>query len=199
MNELRQALHQLATKEQVMSALGMEEDTQDEEFWKIQFFTVKNRFLSYLLFKHRLDMTLVAEERLDDEVEMDLLSTAEDMLQHGITYTFIRTWWKIVGTYLHNRAFEAKREQEKLNKMDIVVLVFFSKGHHLSPKGRPYYLAFKGLDMVMVEDKKDAHGFPIMSANDIERNALIANAVDFESVVKRLGATHLKLLPRQKD
>lgn len=190
MSELRQVLSRLATKEQVIEALGLKEE-QDEEFWKIQFFAVKNRFLSYLLFKLRLDLTLVAAEELDDQVEMDLISTAEDMLEQGITYSFVRDWWQNMGTYLHNRAFDAKREQDKLNKMDIVVLVFFQKG-------RPFYLTYQGHEPTLVEDMNIAHGFPLLSVNDLNKHNLVERAADFEAVVRKLGATHVKLLPRQK-
>ena len=190
MNELQQAISLMATKEQVIEALGLKED-KSEEFWEIQLFTVRNRFLAYLLYKHRLDLTLFTGH-VDGFTRMDLASTAEDLLAKGVNYTFIRNWWKSMGTYLHNRAFDAKREREKIAKMDVVVLVFFEKG-------RPYYLTYKDNKTSLVADVKDAHGFPIMSISELDKNYLANAAKDFDAVVKEFGATHVKLLPRQKD
>lgn len=190
MNDLQQMLATMATKEQVIKALGITEE-KDEEFWEIQLFTVRNRFLSYLLYKHRIDMTLVAGG-MDTLTIYDLAHTAENLLEQGVDYTFIRQWWKQMGTYLHNRAFDAKRERDKIAKMDIVVLVFFEKG-------RPFYLTYEDNKTSLVAEKEEAYGFPIMSITSLDKKYLAEAAKDFDAVVKEFGASYVKLLPRQKD
>lgn len=186
MNELQQMLATLATKEQVIDALGLKEE-QSEEFFQAQIYTVKNRFLSYLLFKHKADMTLVAGG-YDYYLMMDMATTAEELLANGLQYKTIRNWWRTQGVYLHNRAFNAKREKEMIDQMFIAVLVFF-------PKGRPLYLQYEHGEVRFTEN--DPFKFPIMSISDLDRGNLAKNAEDFAIMVQEYGAIHVKLLPKK--
>lgn len=183
------ALARMASRQVVIDTLGITEPDQfDDEFWRIQIFTVIHRFYCWCAQQMGMDMG-VERLQLDDASAKRIEHAAQAALQRGMTYADVRAWWLREGNFLHAQAVDARRERERIASMRLVVLLFF-------PEGRPYYLGV-GADgnLTKVGDARDAKHYPVLRAAELDKQALLETAERFNGVVGLLGAKSAKVLP----
>lgn len=187
---LTATLHRLASIEDIRVLLGITTE-MPTEFWVTQKYTVAQRFFSYLLHKFQLPLATQREE-LTFEVCNELEEKARELLDKGLHYAIVREWWLVQGNYMHNRAYEARHEAERLASAATVVLVFF-EGR------RPLYLRYAEDGVVELKERReDAHQFTVYSLTELQSEHLEVAAKDFDVLVAMHGATHVKILPVKK-
>jgi hypothetical protein len=183
-------LHELFNQEEVTRILGQAEP-QDDAFWKMQRNTVTQRFLSYLLFK--LDMPLTLDRpgmALNESARLQALARA--YLADGLAYEKVRNWWLTQGKILHARAFALKHEQEMLASRCLRVLCFFENK-------RPLWLNYDADGTpTLHETREAAFEFLVNSSTELLPQSCQHLADEFKVMCKLIGATTVKVLPGPK-
>ncbi len=186
-------LARLGTRQSIIAALGLTEFSEfTDEFWRIQCFTAMNRFYRMVALELGLDISIERTNQPETAL-VAIRERAEALLEQGLTYTQVRTWWLQQGGFIASQAIAARHEREHLASMRLVALVFFEGS-------RPRYLAFDANGVVqLVDDAAQARQFPVLRAAELEKPALFEAARQFDGLKGLLGATQVKLLPRRLD
>ena len=183
-------LHELFNQEEVTRILGLAEP-QDDAFWKIQRNAVAQRFLSYLLFKLGMPLTLERPGMTLDE-SSNLQALARAYLAEGLTYEKVRAWWLTQGKILHSRAFALKHEQEMLATRCLRVLCFFENR-------RPLWLNYSADGTpTLHENREEAFEFMVSSSTELLPQTCERLTDEFKVMGKIIGATSVKVLPGPK-
>lgn len=187
MSRLNAKLNSLANKDELIRMFNIQEEKSDE-FWRIQCFTVINRFFTYILHHAGLPLTTNREALSDEDCELFYVK-AENYMSNGLSYKEVRDWWLLKGSFLHKEAYTAKYEAEDLLTRRLVVLMFFETG-------RPYYLAFdEAGEPVLKENAEDAYQFPVVRVGQLEKRYLEEAVENFKVAQERVGAVKVKVLP----
>ncbi|KWU23366.1 hypothetical protein [Burkholderia cenocepacia] len=184
---LGHSLLKLFSRETVMAAIGMEADDQGEDFWKTQTYTVVSRFYAYVLHQLGLPLTLDRENLTLEQFGLVTFGV-QSALREGTTYLAVRDWWLCEGQILHNAAFSAKREAERLAKRGMRVMVFFDAA-------RPRFLADGEGEFTLTTDNAQAKVFPVLSATQLTDEWKANMAAEFGYLLSKFpGATGVKLV-----
>ena len=184
---LHNALHALATVEQIAETLGIQSvDSHPEEFWETQKRASVHRFYWFLL--SELDITLSHEfADLTNHQTETLAELANEWLRNGIDYQYVREWYKTSGEFQVDMAFKLRREQRDLATRCLNVLFIFEKGARWGKFGRHVTL--------LTDSQEEASKFPVSSVSQLEKSYLAGMAKHFDHIGKKLGAKQVKVLP----
>ena len=184
---LHNALHALATIEQIAATLGIQSvESQPEEFWETQKRASVHRFYWFLL--NELDIPLSHEFGDLSNYQTESLATlANEWLKNGIDYEYVRNWYKDVGEFQVDMAFKLRREKRDLATRCLNVLFIFEKGARWGKFGRHATL--------LVDSPEDATSFPVSSVSQLEKSYLAEMAKHFGHIGRKLGAKQVKVLP----
>ncbi len=187
LDQLHNALHSIATVEQVAEALGIKDITAyPEDFWDTQKRAAFHRFYWFLL--NELDITLSHEFGDLSFVESEaLVILANEWLKNGMDYTYVRSWYKMVGEFQVDMAFKLRRERRDLATRCLNVLLIFEKGARWAKFGKHVVL--------LVDNQGDATNFTVSSPTQLEKDYLANMAKHFEHLAHKLGAKQVKVLP----
>ena len=184
---LHNALHALATIEQIAATLGIQSvESQPEEFWETQKRASVHRFYWFLLNELNIPLSHEFGDLTLQETEA-LAVLANEWLRNGIDYEYIRNWYKIVGEFQVDMAFKLRREQRDLATRCLNVLFIFEKGARWGKFGKHAVL--------LVDGQADASNFPVSSVSQLEKSYLAEMAKHFEHIGRKLGAKQVKVLP----
>ena len=184
---LHNALHALATIEQIAATLGIQSvESQPEEFWETQKRASVHRFYWFLLNELNIPLSHEFGDLTLQETEA-LAVLANEWLRNGIDYEYIRNWYKMVGEFQVDMAFKLRREQRDLATRCLNVLFIFEKGACWGKFGKHAVL--------LVDDQADASNFPVSSVSQLEKSYLAEMAKHFEHIGRKLGAKQVKVLP----
>lgn len=184
---LHNALHALATIEQIAATLGIQSvESQPEEFWETQKRASVHRFYWFLLNELNIPLSREFGDLTLQETEA-LAVLANEWLRNGIDYEYIRNWYKMVGEFQVDMAFKLRREQRDLATRFLNVLFIFEKGARWGKFGKHAVL--------LVDDQADASNFPVSSVSQLEKSYLAEMAKHFEHIGRKLGAKQVKVLP----
>ena len=184
---LHNALHSLATIEQIAETLGIQSvESQPEEFWETQKRASVHRFYWFLLNELNIPLSHEFGDLTLQETEA-LAVLANEWLRNGIDYEYIRNWYKIVGEFQVDMAFKLRREQRDLATRCLNVLFIFEKGARWGKFGKHTVL--------LVDGQADASNFPVSSVSQLEKSYLAEMAKHFEHIGRKLGAKQVKVLP----
>ena len=186
---LRKTLRSMYTQAGVAQVRGISDpNLLDEEFWRIQVFTVINRFYALCRFKLNLDLAVELEECTDDEC-LQLALKAEELIGQGVDYAQVRAWHLHRGKFEHALAYARRHDEELAAKLSLRVLVI------LAPKGAKW-LSFGPTfsDYMLVDKLEDAHHFPVVNLAETTPEFLARFASKFEAVKEILGAKEVKVL-----
>ena len=184
---LHNALHALATIEQIAATLGIQSvESQPEEFWETQKRASVHRFYWFLLNELNIPLSHEFGDLTPQETEA-LAVLANEWLRVGIDYEYIRSWYKMVGEFQVDMAFKLRREQRDLATRCLNVLFIFEKGARWGKFGKHAVL--------LVDDQADASNFQVSSVSQLEKSYLAEMAKHFEHIGRKLGAKQVKVLP----
>ena len=184
---LHNALHTLATIEQIAATLGIQSvESHPEEFWETQKRASVHRFYWFLLNELNIPLSHEFGDLTLQETEA-LAVLANEWLRNGIDYEYIRNWYKMVGEFQVDMAFKLRREQRDLATRFLNVLFIFEKGARWGKFGKHAVL--------LVDDQADASNFPVSSVSQLEKSYLAEMAEHFEHIGRKLGAKQVKVLP----
>lgn len=181
------ALVKMFSKENVMAAIGMEHDDKGDDFWRAQTYSVVARFYDYVLYQMGLALTLDRDDLTPEQFGLVMygINTA---LRDGVTYQVVRDWWLCEGQLLHNAAFTAKHEAERLATLRMRVLVFFDQA-------RPRFLAKKDGEFTLTTDEQEALNFPICGQTQMSKDWKERMSAEFGYLLSKFpGATSVKVI-----
>ena len=181
------SLVKMFSKDSVMAAIGMEQDDKGDEFWKTQTYSVVSRFYAYVLHQMKLPLTLEREQLSLEQFGLVMFGV-HSALRDGVSYLEVRDWWLCEGQLLHNAAFTAKREAERLATKGMRVLVFFDAA-------RPRFLAEQEGEVTLTTELADAKVFPVLSAAQVTDEWKANMAAEFGYLLSKFpGSTSVKLV-----
>jgi hypothetical protein len=161
---LYQLMNSVATKEQVIAALGMVDHLeQTDEFWDAAFRTVRKRFLLLCLATLGRDLATEWDDLTLGELCALVAQAQAYAAAPGFGYTYIRNWFIYRGQFEYSCAIKLRRERNLLAARCGRILCI------MEPSGAKYLAYGDGLgDPVLVNGPALAHKFPIHSLSQCE-------------------------------
>lgn len=186
-DQLHNALHALATIEQIAATLGIQSlDSMPAEFWESQKRASVHRFYWFLLSELNITLSHEFPDLTLHEVE-ELATLANQLLKDGMDYEYIREWYKTAGEFQVDAAFKLRREKRDLETRCLNVLFIFEKGARWAKFGKH--------SVLLVDKQEDSTAFPVESVSQLEKHYLAEMAKHFYHVGQKLGAKQVKILP----
>ncbi len=188
-NRLVRQLVRLANQQDIQLALGIADAaSQSEDFWRIQSFTAQNRFHAFCRQQLGLDLAKEVDECSEDECAQ-LADRAQALFDQGLRYADVRRWFLHRGRLEHTLAYDARREQERLQSTSLRVLLV------LQPKGAKWLkAAADGLSFELTDKLEDAMHIPVRSVAQLEKDYLAQLSKDFEFAKSIFDAKEVKVL-----
>lgn len=185
---LTEELRRIVNMDEIAKALGIQDiSSKDEEFWTGQRRAATSRLYMFCLHRRNWDLAIRREE-LSDEQAYILRFQVSQLMNEGLTYSYVRQWFLNYGQYAFNTAIARRKEREHIE----------SHAHHLlvvhAEKGVSY-LAYNDEGIpILVNSPAMAHQFPVQSMSELSGTYLAERTKDFVAIQAMFGAKSVKLL-----
>ena len=183
---LNHNLNYVATNDQIMNALGIQDEASQEGFWTAMRYAAHLRF--YLMCLKKADLPLDTDiDTLDRFLVKELADIAYDYINiPGFSYKVVREWFINGGSFEYKKAMTLKEERIYLETHWIRVLVILEKGAK--------YLGYGDCGEPILVDFDEAKKYPLHSMTETTKQYLINMADHFKAAKELFNAREVKLL-----